>query len=74
MLTVAPDGNSATDLGVAANADGTPASDTISVSVNVGGKSFAATLALTISPEPQVLTSIAIVPGVASGPAPAPTA
>ena len=56
-LTPAPDGNSATALGLAAG------SDTISLSLTVGGATFSATLDLTVSAEPQVLTSIQIVPG-----------
>lgn len=56
-LTVAPDGNSATDLAVAAGAD------TITVNLSVGGKSFSASLAVTVIPPPQVLTSVEIVAG-----------
>ena len=56
-LTVAADGNSATDLAIAAGVD------TISLSLAVGGQTFAATLALTVVPPPQVLTSIEIVAG-----------
>ena len=56
-LTVAADGNSATDLALAAGAD------TLTLSVTVGGKTFGATLALTVVPPPQVLTSVEIVAG-----------
>jgi hypothetical protein len=56
-LTVAPDGSSAV---LATNPADANASDTVSVSVAVGGKTFAATLSIAISAAPQVLTSIAI--------------
>lgn len=35
-------------------------SDTVSLSLMVGGKAFSATLAVTVEAEPQVLTSVAI--------------
>lgn len=35
-------------------------SDVIGLSLSVGGKSFSATLNLNVTPEPQVLTSVAI--------------
>jgi hypothetical protein len=53
-LTAAPDGLSASEAAIAAG------SDTISVTVIVGGVSFAATLGVTVSPAPQVMTSVAI--------------
>jgi hypothetical protein len=53
-LTVAPDTLSA------ALAALTPGTDTVSVALAVGGKPFAASLGVTISPAPQVLTSIAL--------------
>jgi hypothetical protein len=58
-FTVAADGNSAT---VAATAAG---SDVVNLSVVVGGKTFTASDAITISAAPQVLTSVAIVDTVA---------
>jgi len=57
-LTAAADGNTASVVGLASGAD------TITLSVLVGGKSFNATLSLTVAavmPPPQVLTSIEIV-------------
>lgn len=51
-LTAAADGLSATEI---ANTTGT---DTISVSVSVGGTTFSATLGVTVTPAPQVLTSV----------------
>lgn len=56
-LTIAPDGLTATALAIAAG------SDEISVSLSVGGKPFSATLAVSVNPQPQVLTSIQIVAG-----------
>lgn len=56
-LTVAADGNSAVLATNAADADAT---DTLGVTVVVAGKSFAASLGISISAAPQVLTSIAI--------------
>lgn len=56
-LTVAPDGLSASDLGVAAG------TDTVAVSLAVATVAFSATLAVTVAAAPQVLTSIEIVPG-----------
>lgn len=75
-LVVAADGESATDTAVTAG------TDSIAVSVVVGGASFSASLALTVAPPPQVLTSVEIVAGtpVAAAapppaePPPAPTA
>ena len=61
-LTVAPDGNSAT-LAIPATMTG-GGSDTVTLGLNVAGKAFSATLAVTITATPQVLTSIAIVPTV----------
>ena len=51
---VGPGGLTATDTAVAAG------TDTVNLSVVVGGKSFAASLGVTVSPAPQVLTSVAI--------------
>ena len=59
-LTVSADGLSASDLGVSAGAD------TIGVSLSVGGVSFAASDAVTVTAAPQTLTSIAIVEGTPS--------
>lgn len=56
-LTVAPDGLSAVLKPTAAGAD------TVTLSVTVGGKTFSATLAVTVAPIPQVLTSVEIVAG-----------
>jgi hypothetical protein len=41
-----------------------PGSDTVSVTVVVGGTSFAATTAVVVSPEVQMLTSVAITTAV----------
>jgi hypothetical protein len=57
-LTVSPDGSSAV-LATAA-VDATGGTDTVSLSVIVGGKTFAATLGVAISAAPQVLTAVAI--------------
>jgi hypothetical protein len=57
-LTVAPDGSSAILATNPADADG---SDTVGLSVTVGGKTFSATLAVAISAAPQVLSSVEIV-------------
>ncbi len=57
-LTAAADGNTASALGLAAG------SDTVQVTVLVGGVSFSATIDMTVNavaPPAQVLTSIAIV-------------
>jgi hypothetical protein len=54
MLVAAADGNTAEATTVAVG------SDVISLSLVVGGKSFSATLAVTVQPAPQVLTSVAI--------------
>jgi hypothetical protein len=43
-----------------------PGSDTVTLAVTVSGKTYNATLVVTISAAPQVLTSIAIVPTVQS--------
>lgn len=56
-LTVSPDGSSAV---LATNAADAAGSDTVSLVVVVGGKSFAASLGIAISAAPQVLTSVAI--------------
>jgi hypothetical protein len=56
-LTVSPDGSTAV---LATNAADAAGSDTLSLTVVVGGKSFAATLAVAISAAPQVLTSVQI--------------
>ena len=61
-LTVAPDGMTATALAVAAG------TDTVGVTVVVGGKTFSASLAVTVTPAPQVLTSVEIVAGAPTGP------
>ena len=66
-LTVVADGSSAIDVALAAG------TDTVGVTVVVGGRSFAASLALTVAPPPQVLTSVEIVAGTpeaAAAPAP----
>lgn len=57
-LTAAPDGSTCVAKAVAAG------SDTINLSVTVGGKPFTASLAVAVSAAPQVLTSVAIVPTV----------
>lgn len=56
-LTVAADGLSAVDTAVA------PGTDTINLTVIVGGVTFAATVSVTVSAAPQVLTSVQIVAG-----------
>ncbi len=56
-LTVSPDGTTAVLTTNAADAN---SSDTVSLSVTVGGKVFTATLGVTISAAPQVLTSVVI--------------
>lgn len=53
-MSVSADGSTDTITAVAAGVD------TVTVTVIVGGKSFSATQQLTINPEPQVLTSVAI--------------
>lgn len=53
-LTVAPGGLTASETAVAVG------SDVISVSLAVAGVSFSATLPITVTPAPQVLTAIAI--------------
>jgi len=57
-LTVAPDGLTSVATPVAAG------SDTISLSVTVGGAAFNASLDVTVQAAAQVLTSVAIVPTV----------
>lgn len=56
-LVVAPDGFSATARGLAVG------TDTVSLTLSVGGTSFSATLDVQVDAAPQVLTSIEIVPG-----------
>jgi hypothetical protein len=53
-LVVAGDGQTAVATAVA------PGSDTINLSLDVGGVAFSATLAVTVQAAPQVLSSIAI--------------
>ncbi len=53
-LTASADGLTAQDVAIAAG------SDTVSVSVVVGGVTFSATLAVVVQAPPQVLTSVAI--------------
>lgn len=55
-LSVAADGLTCQATAVAAG------TDEIDLTVVVGGKSFAASLAVTVAAEPQVLTSVEIVP------------
>lgn len=57
-LAVGAGGLTAVDTAVA------PGTDLVTVSLAVGGVAFSATLGITISPAPQVLTSIAIAPTV----------
>jgi len=57
-LSVAQGGNSAVLAAVAAG------TDLVTLTVVVGGKTFSATDAITITPAPQVLTSVAIVDSV----------
>lgn len=52
--TLSPGGLTASALALAVGGD------TISVSVSVGGVSFGATLGVTVTPAPQVLTSVSI--------------
>lgn len=56
-LTVSPDGSSAV---LATNVTDANSSDTLGLSVTVGGKTFTASLAIAISAAPQVLGSVAI--------------
>lgn len=56
-LTVAADGLTATLLAA------TVGTDTLSLTVIAGGKTFTATLDVAIAAAPQVLTSVEIVPG-----------
>jgi hypothetical protein len=53
-FTVGPGGLTASDLAVASG------SDTISLSLSVGGTAYSATLGVTVSPAAQVLTSVQI--------------
>ena len=53
-LTVAPDSLSAAMAALA------PGTDTVSVALSVGGVQFSASIGITVSPAPQVLTSIEI--------------
>jgi hypothetical protein len=53
-LTPAAGGLSATEAAIAAG------SDVVNVALTVGGAAFSASLGITVSPAPQVLTSIAI--------------
>lgn len=55
-LAASADGLTCTDTAVAAG------TDTVNLSVVVGGKTFSASLNVTVSPAPQVLTSVEIVP------------
>jgi hypothetical protein len=57
-LAPAPDGNTCIATAIA------PGSDTVNLSLMVGGQTFAASLAVTVQTAPQVLTSIEIVPVV----------
>ena len=57
-LVAAVDGMSAVDTAIA------PGSDTIQLSGSFGGTTFTASLAVTVTPVPQVLTSVVIVPTV----------
>jgi len=57
-LTVAADGMTASEMAVAAG------SDVVSLTVVVGGNTYSASVPITISPEPQVLTSVDIVSNV----------
>jgi hypothetical protein len=57
-LTAAPGGLTASALAIAAG------SDVISVSLSVGGVAFSATLPVTVSAAPQVLTSVEIIADV----------
>lgn len=58
-LTPAPDGLTASEVALAAG------SDTISVALTVNGVAFSATVGVTVSPAPQVLTSVEIATTVA---------
>ena len=53
-LTAAADGMTAEEVAIAAG------TDTVSVNLAVGGKSFSASIDVVVAPEAQVLTSIAI--------------
>ena len=57
-LTASGSGLTATELAL------TPGGDTVTVSLSVGGVAFTATVDITVSAVPQVLTSVAIVPTV----------
>lgn len=56
-LTPSPDGSSAV---LATNAGDANSTDTVGLSVVVGGKTFTASLGVSISAAPQVLTSVEI--------------
>ena len=56
-LTVAPDGLTASDAAVAVG------TDTINMTLNVGGRPFTAVLDVNVTGAPQVLTSVVLVPG-----------
>lgn len=58
--TLAPAANGLTCVGTPV----APGTDTVSLSVVVGGATFAATLAVEVDPAPQVLGSVQIVPTV----------
>lgn len=53
-LTVAPGGMTATELAIAAG------TDTVDLSLSVGGEAFSASLGITVSAAAQVLTSVSI--------------
>jgi hypothetical protein len=63
-LTVAADGNSATDTGLSGG------TDTINLNLSVGGVAFSASAAVTVTPPAQVLSSIEIVAGTPADAAP----
>lgn len=54
-MAVAPDGSQDVLTAIAAGGD------TVSVALAVGGKAFSASVGITVSPAPQVLTSIRVV-------------
>jgi hypothetical protein len=58
VATFTSSGLTASEVAVA------PGNDVVNLTLNVGGQTFAATLAVEVDAVPQVLTSIAIVPGV----------
>jgi DMSO reductase anchor subunit len=57
-LSVSSDGKTATGTPIA------PGTDTVSLSVSIGGQVFTATLAVEVNAAPQVVSSIVIVPTV----------